>query len=482
MFRFIFVLVCASVVFAQEIEKDEGIFVLTTKNYEKAVKDYKYLLVEFHAPWCGHCKALGPEYVKAAQELKEKDSEIKLAKVDGTEEQELVEKLKVKGYPTLFFYRDGEPIDYTGGRMANEIVGWVEKKTGPPAETLETAEKVKDYIDEHEVAVIGFFKDPESEQCKKFQEAVRDYEEYPCAITSDEEAFKENKVEDGQVVLFKKFDEGRAVYEGAIGKDALRGFIEKYALQLVTEFNHDSAQKIFADLNKSHMLFFISKTAEDYQEKYDIYKKVAEDFRFKVMFVVVDLDEDDHRRVIEFLGLKNESMPTLRIIRMTEMDLVKYKPETNEFSEEAVRKFAQDYLDKKVPVHYLSEDIPEDWDKNPVKILVGKNFDQVAFNKDKNVLVQFYAPWCGHCKQLAPVWDEVAEFLTKKEDVLVAKMDSTVNELPHTKVRSFPTIKLYKKTDNEEVEYNGERTLEGITKFLASGGEYGKAAPDHDEL
>lgn len=204
--------------------------------------------------------------------------------------------------------------------MANEIVGWVEKKTGPPAETLETAEKVKDYIDEHEVAVIGFFKDPESEQCKKFQEAVRDYEEYPCAITSDEEAFKENKVckimvfkrhpspetrnvlqpllfkvEDGQVVLFKKFDEGRAVYEGAIGKDALRGFIEKYALQLVTEFNHDSAQKIFADLNKSHMLFFISKTAEDYQEKYDIYKKVAEDFRFKVMFVVVDLDEDDHR-------------------------------------------------------------------------------------------------------------------------------------------------------------------------------------------
>jgi Thioredoxin domain-containing protein len=88
---------------------------------------------------------------------------------------------------------------------------------------------------------------------------------------------------------------------------------------------------------------------------------------------------------------------------------------------------------------------------------VGKNFDEVAFSKDKNVLVQFYAPWCGHCKQLAPVWDEVAEFLSTKEDVLVAKMDSTVNELAHTKVRSFPTIKLYKKNDNEEVEYNGER-------------------------
>lgn len=100
------------------------------------------------------------------------------------------------------------------------------------------------------------------------------------------------------------------------------------------------------------------------------------------------------------------------------------------------------------------------------QILVGKNFDQVAFNKDKNVLVQFYAPWCGHCKQLAPVWDEVAEFLSKKEDVLVAKMDSTVNELPHTKVRSFPTIKLYKKTDNEEVEYNGERKGPIVYNYL----------------
>lgn len=51
----------------QDIEKDEGIFVLTDKNYEKAVKEYPNLLVQFYAPWCGHCKALGPEFVKAAQ-------------------------------------------------------------------------------------------------------------------------------------------------------------------------------------------------------------------------------------------------------------------------------------------------------------------------------------------------------------------------------------------------------------------------------
>lgn len=57
-------------------------------------------------------------------------------------------------------------------------------------------------------------------------------------------------------------------------------------------------------------------------------------------------------------------------------------------------------------------------------------------------------------------------------------MDATVNELEHTKVNSFPTIKLFKKGTNQVIEYNGERTLEGLDKFLATGGEYGRAAPD----
>ena len=63
-------------------------------------------------------------------------------------------------------------------------------------------------------------------------QAVKDYEEYRCGITSDEEAMKKHGAADGQVILFKKFDQGRAVYEGAIGKDAMMEFIQRYAIPL----------------------------------------------------------------------------------------------------------------------------------------------------------------------------------------------------------------------------------------------------------
>ena len=73
-------------------------------------------------------------------------------------------------------------------------------------------------------------------------------------------------------MLFKNFDDRRAVYSGAIGKDALLEFVQRYAVPLVVEFNHETAQKIFSGEVKSHFLLFSSTKADDYEAKVNKFK------------------------------------------------------------------------------------------------------------------------------------------------------------------------------------------------------------------
>lgn len=466
---------------AAEIVKDEGVLVLTDDNFQEAIDAHQFILVEFYAPWCGHCKALAPEFAKAAGLLTDKNSEIKLGKVDATEQKKIAETHEVRGYPTLKFFKNGKAMEYGGGRTADTIVSWLEKKTGPPAVTLASEDEANKFKEDNKVAVIGFFKDQDSAEAKNFLEVAGAMDDVKFAVVSDDAVFTANKVTKDGVVLFKAFDEGRNDYDGAAETEELTKFINGNSLPLVIEFNHETAQKIFSGEVKNHLLLFVSTKSDEFPAQKEMAGKIAADYKGQVLFVTVDADEEDHKRILEFFGMKEDEVPGMRLIRLEE-DMAKYKPESGILEEANVRKFVQDFLDGKLKQHLLSEEIPEDWDKEEVKVLVGKNFEEVALNKDKNVLVEFYAPWCGHCKQLAPTWEKLGENFKDNENIVIAKMDSTANELESVKVQGFPTIKYFMAgEDNKVIDYNGERTLEGLTKFLESGGKDGAGAPEDEE-
>eukprot|EP00435_Cladocopium_sp_Y103_P071584 s72_g37.t2 len=108
-------------------------------------------------------------------------------------------------------------------------------------------------------------------------------------------------------------------------------------------------------------------------------------------------------------------------------------------------------------------------EKDPVKTVTSDTFDSVVINNQKDVLVEFYAPWCGHCKALAPEYKLVAQHYAKDEDVEIVKMDATKHKHPSAEIKSYPTLKLYAKGKKDtpiDGEFKSTRTKDGILEFI----------------
>jgi len=130
----------------------ENVLQLTASNFDQAIQDHAFLVVEFFAPFCGHCKTLAPEWEKAATSLKGDASTvlhgIVLASVDATVEKSLVEKFQIAGYPIIKIF-EGHNIEnlssYDGPRDAEGIVTFLQRRAAPASKELTTAAEVESF-------------------------------------------------------------------------------------------------------------------------------------------------------------------------------------------------------------------------------------------------------------------------------------------------------------------------------------------------
>jgi protein disulfide-isomerase A1 len=143
----------------------------------------------------------------------------------------------------------------------------------------------------------------------------------------------------------------------------------------------------------------------------------------------------------------------------------------------------KDYKAKSLKPYFKSDPIPKE-NKEPVKVIVADMFDDFVLNGGKFVLVEGYAPWCGHCKSLEPIYKELAEYYLPLSDKLViGKMDGTTNEHAKFPVKGFPTIRLFKPGQSNYVEYEGGRTLNDFISFIKkeTGLEITKGTPKKEQ-
>ncbi|NXP47463.1 PDILT protein, partial [Heliornis fulica] len=325
---------------------------------------------------------LSEEFAEAAQQLKKEAPRIQFGKIDVTHQRDLRKEFNIREFPTVKLFVDGrreDPIDCRGVRQASAFITWVKRRTGPSTVLINSTDEAEAIIHAGDLAVIGFFKELHNESVEVFCETARDVPEMPFGLTASEDVCADYGIQENTLVVFQK---GKPVHhevleDGRQSKLDLTRLIKTFTLDLVTEYNLETSVKIFDVPVENHILLFTPKNSETFSEIYENYKSAAAEFRGKITFVLVDTDETRNGRVFEYFRIRDVDVPAVRILNLTSD--AKYKMPADKVTVENLKQFCQSYLTGTAKLHLSSEEIPEDWDKKPVKVLVGKNFNKIVF-------------------------------------------------------------------------------------------------------
>lgn len=445
--------------------------VLTDSNFESKAKEYDILLAEFYAPWCGHCKQLAPEYEKAATTLAKNDPPVALAKVDCTVETKICTKYGVSGYPTLKIFKNGDVAEeYNGPREADGIVSTMKSKAGPAYRILDTVADYEKFLAHNDHSIIGYFdSDTNSLKNDLVKVAGQLSEKFRFAYTTAkdvlEKAGQSNKIVIHQPPrLQSKFEEAFQVVEG-VG-DSVKSYIQEKIYGLV---GHRTSSNAVDYAKPSVVVYYNVDYVRDTKGTNYVRNRILKvakklvDENVNVRFAVSNADE--FRQELGQFGISDVKKDAKYVLARGPND-EKYRL-TEDFSFDALEAFARKLVKGELEPYLKSQAVPEQTED--VKVIVAKNFDEIVNDNSKDVLIEFYAPWCGHCKTLAPKYDELAKELKNENSIVIAKMDATENDVPSQyNVRGFPTIYFAPKNDkNNPKKYEGGREVNEFIKYLA---------------
>jgi len=162
-------------------------------------------------------------------------------------------------------------------------------------------------------------------------------------------------------------------------------------------------------------------------------------------------------------------------------------PGSGAFTAESLKAHIEDFLAGKLESYVKSEPIPENKPGEPT-VVVGRTFDQIVLDPTKDVLLEAYAPWCGHCKQLEPKYKELAEKMAPYSDtVTIAKIDATANDLPpNFQVKGYPTIFFVPANKKDKpLSYDSAREVKDFITYIKKNAALPlkeKSAEGKDEL
>ncbi|CAF0781800.1 unnamed protein product [Adineta steineri] len=448
---------------------------LTQENFEKFTTDEELTLVEFYAPWCGHCKRLEPKFEKAATLLK-KDTNIRLAKVDSTVETELATSHNITGYPTLFVYRKGgKRIRYDGEQTEHGIVSTMKELLSLPSREIRNMNDYKNLFRKNDQPVIiGVF---QNDQDHLYQLFI-DYAYTKRKVFQFGHTFEKFSVFDdvqSPAIVLQHHSDVRSKYEKEkfifnkhnANENDFELFIEQYQIPLVGILTEENQRNIYLSRRPICVVMYDLDFSFEHRERTQYWRNkilnVANNYKDKYTFAVAD--EEKMSGLLKEFALE-ESAEDVNVGCFDKNGLKYRMDDDDEFTSESFEEFVSKLIKGKVKPYFKSQPIPKQSVTNGIHTVVAKNFEKIVKDKTKNAVVFFYAPWCGHCTNFKPTYMKLAQRYTSQSNLILTQIDASANDIPSGfEVTGFPTI-YFVPMNNQPVKYEGNRDINDLVNFI----------------
>ncbi|KAG0470260.1 hypothetical protein HPP92_016960 [Vanilla planifolia] len=184
------------------------------------------------------------------------------------------------------------------------------------------------------------------------------------------------------------------------------------------------------------------------------YEKLGSSFKKTKSVLIAKVDCDDQKSLCSKYGV--QGYPTIQWFPKGSLEPKKYEGPRNA---ESLVEFVNNEGGTNVKVATIP---------SSVVIVTQETFDQVVLDETKDVLLEFYAPWCGHCKSLAPIYEKLANVYKLDDDIIIANLDADKYKDLAEKygVSGYPTLKFFPKSNKAGEDYDGGRDLDSFVTFI----------------
>jgi protein disulfide-isomerase A1 len=265
------------------ISKDEAFSVngkvleLDESNFDSAISTFDFVLVDFYAPWCGHCKRLSPQLDEAAPILGSLKVPILIAKVNADKFTRLARKYEIDAFPSLKIFMHGVPVEYNGPRKADLLVRYLKKFVAPDVSVLDSDSAITDFVEAagtYFPIYIGFgLNEPLISKLaikykkKAWFSVAKDFSEDIMVL------YDFDKVP-ALVSLHPSYDE-KSIFYGPFEEEFLEDFVKQNLFPPAIPMNHDTLKALNDDERKIILTIVEDDTEEKAKKTIKLLKAAA---------------------------------------------------------------------------------------------------------------------------------------------------------------------------------------------------------------